>query len=109
MNDEALKTRIKTSKSLAIFFSAKGCGVCTVLKPAIKQSLSDNFPEFEWLEVALDESPEISGQLQLFSVPTLLVYLDGKEVLCKSRNFSTAEVVNELQRPYQLMSHPSEK
>lgn len=74
-----------------------------MLKPVIKQALSDNFPELEWLEIALDESPEVAGQLQLFSVPTLLVYLEGEEVLSKSRNFSGAEVVRELKRPYQLM------
>lgn len=102
MDLNTLNTMTEEYEAIAYYFSGSDCGVCTVLKPVIKQLFEDTFPAIQWQEIALDESPEIAGQLQLFSIPTLLVYFDGKEVLRKSRNFSVGEVTNALERPYSL-------
>lgn len=102
INLTTLNAMTEEYEAIAYYFSGADCGVCTVLKPVIKQLFAETFPAIQWQEVALDSSPEIAGQLQLFSIPTLLVYVDGKEVLRKSRNFSVGEVANALKRPYSL-------
>ncbi|CAA6805676.1 MAG: Thioredoxin [uncultured Thiotrichaceae bacterium] len=102
MDLNTLHVMTEKYEAIAYYFSGADCGVCTVLQPAMEQLFQETFPAIQWQEVALDESPEIAGQLQLFSIPTLLVYFDGKEVLRKSRNFSAGEIKNGIERLYSL-------
>ena len=47
-------------------------------------------------------NPEIIGQERIFTVPTITVYIDGKEFLRKSRNIGIGELQTDLERPYNL-------
>ncbi|RLD02179.1 MAG: thioredoxin, partial [Chloroflexi bacterium] len=40
----------------------------------------------------------------VFAIPTVLVFLDGKEFLRKSRHMSVDEVIREIKRPYDIMT-----
>jgi thioredoxin-like negative regulator of GroEL len=89
--------------AVAIWFSAAGCGVCSVLRPRVKALFEEVFPQVQWLEVDTTSQPEVAAQHQVFTIPTLLVFLDGREFLRRARNFSPAEVRDALERPYGLL------
>ena len=46
--------------------------------------------------------PEVAAQNRIFTVPTILVFLDGKEFLRKSRNINLHEFRQDIERPYLL-------
>lgn len=93
---------IKNSEAALIYFSTPQCNVCKVLKPKVQELLNDKFPKIKMAYVDCEFLKEVSAQNRIFAVPTILVFLDGKEFIRKSRNISIAEFSEELQRPYEL-------
>ena len=88
----------------AVYFSGPNCAVCEALKPKLFDLLQSRFPELALAEVDCAESPRLAGQQSVFTLPTLIVYLDGREGLRKSRGFSLAELASELERPYRIFT-----
>ncbi len=102
-NLSELKEFVNNNEAVMLYFSHDECNVCKVLKPKLVNFLAENFPKFQNVYVNIKESAEISGQYSIFAVPTILFYLNGQEVLRKSRNFGIEELGSELERPYSLM------
>lgn len=96
--------RIKTGQESALFyFSHEECNVCKVLKPKIEGLLSENFPRTGMYYINTKELPELAGQERIFTVPTLLVFFDGREYIRKSRNIGLGELEQEIGRTYNMM------
>jgi len=53
--------------------------------------------------VDIEKSPVISGQFSVFTIPTILIYFDGKEQARFSRNISMHQLEESISRPYQLV------
>ena len=70
---------IATNAASLFYFSSDTCSVCKVLRPKVSELLTDEFPLFKLYYVNIEQSPLIAGQFRIFSIPTLLVYFDGKE------------------------------
>lgn len=99
----ALENVIQNNDAVLIYFSHEKCNVCKVLKPKIHKMLSENFPEIKMFYSDTVLNPEIAAQNSIFTVPTIIIYLDKKEFLRKSRNVGVKELKKELQRPYDLL------
>ena len=95
---------INTGNPVLIYFSGENCSVCKVLKPKIEQEITKNFPLFDLLEVQTDLHKEITSHFMVFSIPTMLVFFDTKEFFRKGRNISISIFMEELKRPYNLMT-----
>jgi len=85
------------------YFSNETCNVCKVLKPQIYKMLNDNYPQIKAIYVDISEVPEISAQNTIFSIPTIVLYLAGKEVFRKSRHIGVEEIKDIIARPYNMM------
>lgn len=90
----------KNEAASLFYFSHDDCSVCKVLKPKVYDLLTDTFPEIKMYYVDIRKTPEISGQNSIFAVPTILVYMDGQEVLRKSRNIGLGELESQISKPY---------
>lgn len=102
MNLEDIKEEIKINSGVMIYFSGTNCGVCEVLKPKIKSLFDEDFSKIKQFYINAQENPQISAYFNVFSVPTILVFLDSKEFIRKSRNISISVFKDELSRPYNL-------
>jgi thioredoxin-like negative regulator of GroEL len=100
--EEEFEIFIKNNEAALIYFSTPQCNVCKVLKPKILNFVKSEFGKVKMGYVDMESIPSISAQNQIFTVPTILVYLGGKEFLRKSRNISLDEFRKELERPYSL-------
>ncbi|MBN2598357.1 thioredoxin family protein [Labilibaculum sp.] len=98
-----LETLKQKKESFYIYFSAPFCGVCEVLSPKLKCMMQEQFPKLKAFHVDNLQQPEIAAQLGLYTNPSLLVYLDGKEVLRRSRSIGVSQVEEEIRRPYLLL------
>jgi len=97
----------KTIHTAAIFyFSGQDCNVCKVLKPKLKFMLEESFPEFRLFYIDVEKSPLIAGQMRIFSIPTILIYFEGKEFYRVSRNISPDELGKTIKRPYEMLFNP---
>jgi len=94
---------IKSSKAVCVYLSTPECNVCKVLKPKIIDMLENDFPGIIFCYVDLRIAKEISGQLSIFSVPTILVYFEGKETIRASRNVHIEELRNQIDRYYKMI------
>lgn len=99
----AYETFIKGSPAVAVYFWGADCGVCTVLEPKVETLLRERFPKIPLAKVEIAEAAAVAAQHGVFTVPTLLVYFDGREAVRLSRAFSPAQLQEHLQRPYDLL------
>ena len=100
---EELQARIESEKGLLLYFSSESCSVCKVLKPKVSELLQKKYPAMQSLYVDIEKSPVIAGQFRVFTIPTILLYFDGKEAQRFSRNISMHQLEDSLDRPYELI------
>ncbi len=100
---EDLQEILNKEKASAIYFSSNGCGVCEALKPKIQDLIFSEFPNIKFIEIKSEIHPEINGHFGVFSAPTFLVFLEGKEYVRKVRNMSVRELYQEISRNYNLL------
>jgi len=101
---ENIQLSIKENLCVMVYFSAPTCNVCHALKPKLMQALDSNFKEFKVESVDISVEEDIAPHFEVFAIPTVLVFLDGKEFLRKSRHMSVDEVIKEIKRPYDIMT-----
>ncbi len=110
MSEAALTSQPQLDQLLAqhpgvlLYFSSPQCNVCKVLRPKLNTLFDQHYPEIAHAYVDITETPEISGQYSVFAVPTIILFLDGREFVRKSRNFSPAELIEEVRRPWEIMN-----
>jgi len=98
-----IETKIKEKMAVMLYFSAPTCNVCHALKPKLLEAIKTNFQTFEIINIDTSIDQEIAAHFSVFAIPTVLVFLDGREFLRKSRYMSVDEVVREIKRPYEIM------
>ncbi len=103
-SESDLSDFISSHPVCAVYFSGPDCTVCKALKPKLFDLLAHRFPQLVIGEVDCAASPQLAAQQIVFTIPTLIVYLNGKEGIRKSRSFSLNELVTELERPYSILS-----
>ena len=99
----ALEQFVHSHPICVLYFSTPDCGVCTAVKPKLSAMLERGFPEIAFAEVDCVLSPALAAGYSVFSVPTLIVFTEGRESLRKSRSFGLGGLSAELERPYSLL------
>ena len=102
MDLEFIKNEIENQDGVMLYFSGENCGVCEALRPKVKDLFDDSFPKIKQYFISASEHKDIAANFNVFSVPTVLVFLDKKEFIRKSRNISMGAFKDELSRPYNL-------
>ena len=100
---EALQELISKEIGVLVYFSTPTCNVCHALKPKISQEFEKNFPQIKQVFIDSSLTPKIPAHFNIFSVPTILVFLDGKEFARESRNVSVPALVGNIERVYKIL------
>ena len=104
MDLEELKDVIRTEIGVLLYFSGENCNVCHALRPKFKELFDSKFPKIKQIYLDAHENPEISADYRVFSVPTMLVFLDGREFIREGRAVSLYKLEEKLQRPYNMVT-----
>ncbi|MFB4167982.1 thioredoxin family protein [Virgibacillus sp. JSM 102003] len=77
--------QFKDNHQLALLFiSRPNCSVCHGLLPQVKELMED-YPAIKLGHVNADEVQEIKGYFTIFTVPVILVFVEGKEYVREAR------------------------
>ncbi len=68
---------IQSDKPVLIDFWAAWCGPCRMVGPVVEQ-IANEHPEYKVGKIDVDSQPELAGQFSIMSIPTILVFKDGK-------------------------------
>lgn len=71
---EDFEPMINSSKILVDFY-AEWCGPCKMLGPILEQ-----VNEIDVLKINVDEFPDIAAKFGVMSIPTLILFVEGKEI-----------------------------
>jgi thioredoxin 1 len=102
MEIELLKKTIDENDAVVIYFSGESCSVCKILKPKVIDAIKDNFEKIKFFEIKTEDYPKTCSEYSVFSLPTILLYLDGKEFARYGRNMSISQFIKNTSRPYEL-------
>jgi len=67
-----------------LFISQPNCSVCHGLLPQV-QALLTNYPEIHLGHINASEVTEVAGRFSIFTVPVLLLFVEGKEYIREAR------------------------
>lgn len=96
-DSESILKKINETPALLLYCSFPDCQVCKTLRPKV-ENLLISYPAVNFLYLNIEEYPMIKGQYLVFTVPTLIVFVLGKEVKRFSRFFSLDELKEILER-----------
>lgn len=79
LDDANFKDEIATGITL-VDFHATWCGPCRMITPIVEQLAGMVRGKAKIGKLDIDQASEVTGELQITSVPTLILFKDGKEV-----------------------------
>ena len=82
------------------YFATQSCAVGEALEPKVKKLLEEKYPKLVYAFIDMNGSPELCAALQVFVEPTILLYMEGKEYLRKSRHVGISDLDASLDRLY---------
>ncbi|MDK2599419.1 thioredoxin family protein [Bacillus stercoris] len=92
---------IKQHQFSFIYISKYYCTVCHAVLPQLRIVL-DQFPNIKLGHVNADDVAEVAGKFSVFTVPVLLLFIDGTEYLREARFVHFEQLEQKLDRVYRL-------
>jgi len=77
--DDNFENEIASGVTLVDFF-AEWCGPCRMMTPILEQIASEKYKDAVIAKLDIDSEQKTAAQFQVTSVPTLVLFKDGKEV-----------------------------
>ena len=73
------KEVLKSEKPVLVDFYADWCGPCNAMAPVIEELAKELEGKVKVGKINVDENPDITVEYNVMSIPTLIVFKNGKE------------------------------
>jgi thiol-disulfide isomerase/thioredoxin len=98
---EEIKIMIKENPIALLYFGDESCGVCRVLLPKVEAMLKD-YPDIRSGHIRIDMLPQVASEYSIFTIPAILLYIEGTEVMREARHISIVELQSKIARYLEL-------
>jgi thiol-disulfide isomerase/thioredoxin len=92
---------LKENDFVLFYFSTPECNVCKHLKPKI-EDLIKKYEKINSYYVNLHEHNELSGRFSVFSIPAIILFINGSETIREGRYISLDDFDNKVSRYYEM-------
>lgn len=81
LNNSQFYNKLRTSDKLVVMdFFATWCGPCKMLTPIFESLSKEMSDKVDFAKLDIDRSLEIAQQYKIVSVPTTIIFKNGREV-----------------------------
>ncbi len=81
VTEQSFATKVLASdKPVIVDFWATWCGPCKMIAPVFEELAHDYSDKVTFAKVDVDKAPGVQRDLQIMSIPTLIVFSGGKQV-----------------------------
>lgn len=81
---QSIDNFIKINQLSFLYVSRPNCSVCHGLLPQV-QKLMEKYPEIKLGHINATAVEEVAGRFSIFTVPVLLLFVEGKEYIREAR------------------------
>ena len=78
LTNDNFEESVKEGVSIVDFW-AIWCGPCRIMTPVV-EDVAKEMPEVKVYKLNVDDFPELTAKFNIMSIPTILIFKDGKEV-----------------------------
>lgn len=98
---EEVDELINNNEMLLLYFGSDTCGVCNSMMPKIEKML-ESYQEIKSVKVEPENSLELSAKYNVFTIPVIILFIQGKETIREARIISIENLEQKISRYYKL-------
>lgn len=99
---ESIEKIIKDNQMVLVYFGGNNCSVCCALKPKIEDMIK-RYPKIMSIEVNTEKALALSAACNIFTIPAILMFIEGKEIIREARHISIEDIETKINRFYNLL------
>ena len=94
---EKFNELIQSTKPVLVDFYAEWCGPCQIMKPRILDVMERMGDDIKVIQIDVDKEKELATSFRIGSVPTLIIFKNGKQQWRQSGIISSHALMKLLQ------------